>query len=684
LTEGEPAGKLYALRLLLRLPLRPSAWERLEDIDLPGYLGLTACPDPVADPAGFRFVLTGQLEGFESRPLQDRSAVAANCALLARELNLTDAERDLLHLMVLVQSEEILQQVSGLHGDLNASALARLLAAVLGHPLRQVREALRPYGLLWTCGLLRIDGSMATTLEHKIDLANGLPDLLAQPHDDVFVLFRNLFDRAPAPTLKARDYPHLRQDFGVVRDLLKRMRQGRTQNGPILLWGPPGTGKTEFARTVARAAGFELYEIGTERPESFSRRDYVDRNGAFNLAQALLARQGGAMLLFDEVEDVLPGRIHPLFGQLRDADRGKARMNKTLEGSDVPSIWIANTVSHIDPAALRRFAYVVEMRIPPRQVRKRIIKAAVKGLPVGAPLVDRLADAGDLSPAILAQAAKVARAVAPSPGKCDAVFERAADNALRAAGRRLPPASTGPNWRDYNPAFANADTDLAALAAGIVRTGTGRLCLYGPPGTGKSAYGAWLARQTGRPLLLKRASDLLGPYVGMTEQLIAEAFEEARDEGAVLLLDEADSFLADRRYAQRNWEVTQVNELLSQLEAYEGVCVFTSNLMDNLDPAVLRRFDAKVAFGYLRPEQLWPLFQTLLRNAGIACPRGANATEARRGLDSMANATPGDLTTVARRLRLSETPASWRAPLRALQAELAAKNGGPHRSIGFI
>ena len=59
---------------------------------------------------------------------------------------------------------------------------------------------------------------------------------------------------------------------------------------------------------------------------------------------------------------------------------------------------------------------------------------------------------------------------------------------------------------------------------------------------------------------------------------------------AVLILDEAASFLADRRDARANWEITQVNELLTQMEAHNGVFICTTNLMERLDPASLRRF----------------------------------------------------------------------------------------------
>ena len=70
-----------------------------------------------------------------------------------------------------------------------------------------------------------------------------------------------------------------------------------------------------------------------------------------------------------------------------------------------------------------------------------------------------------------------------------------------------------------------------------------------------------------RPLLIKRGSDLISAWVGETEQNLAKAFHEAEDLQAILLLDEVDGLLQDRRQATRSWEVSQVNEFLVQLEA---------------------------------------------------------------------------------------------------------------------
>ena len=250
-------------------------------------------------------------------------------------------------------------------------------------------------------------------------------------------------------------------------------------------------------------------------------------------------------------------------------------------------------------------------------------------------------------------------------------------NSLSALGMSRRPPEAVEVVTDYRPELVNTDCDLSPVLGGLRTHGSGRLCLFGPPGTGKTAYGRYLSEALDRPLLLKRASDLLSPYVGVAEKQIAGMFEEAKAEGAVLLLDEADSFLQDRGKAQRSWEVTQVNEMLTQMEAFDGVFIASTNLMDQLDTAALRRFDLKVRFGYLRPEQAWTMFQDAARRLGI---QEEIAVKAR--IASLTLLTPGDFATVIRQARMSR-PKDAGELLARLEAECQAKPDYRRKAIGF-
>jgi transitional endoplasmic reticulum ATPase len=169
----------------------------------------------------------------------------------------------------------------------------------------------------------------------------------------------------------------------------------------------------------------------------------------------------------------------------------------------------------------------------------------------------------------------------------------------------------------------------------------------------------------------------LGPreqWVGETEKAIARAFAEAEADDAVLLFDEADSFLSDRTGAVRSWEVSQVNEFLQQLESFRGVCACTTNLVDDLDQAALRRFVFKVPFTWLRPEQVVALF-------GATFPWCDPAPVARE-LAANPHLTPGDFAAVSRRVRAVGEEPDATGLVRMLRDEVAVKRVGG-RAIGF-
>lgn len=158
-------------------------------------------------------------------------------------------------------------------------------------------------------------------------------------------------------------------------------------------------------------------------------------------------------------------------------------------------------------------------------------------------------------------------------------------------------------------------------------------------------------------------------WVGGTEKAIARAFADARAEGALLIFDEADSLLADRRNAVRQWEVSQVNEMLTWMESHPLPFVCTTNLVENLDPATQRRFTFRIRLDWLRPEQLRLAW------------RSHFAAQVHSDVMAIDRLAPGDFANVARRMRAlgQEEPAEILAELRR---ESAAKEATA-RPIGF-
>jgi SpoVK/Ycf46/Vps4 family AAA+-type ATPase len=462
-----------------------------------------------------------------------------------------------------------------------------------------------------------------------------------------------------------------------VRPYLAQAVAGSRRGVNIFVHGAPGTGKSELARALAAELGCELFEVASEDEDG----DPVNgerRLRAYRAAQSFFDRRR-AMLVFDEVEDVFDDSVN-LPGFKSTAQRRKAWLNRTLEQNHVPTLWLSNSIEGIDPAFLRRFDVLVEVPVPPRAQRERILQAACGDL-ADAPTLARMAQAEALAPAVVDRVASVVRAIR---GEFDAAgaaraLEWLASRTLEAQGHPGLHAGTAAQLPGhYDPAILNADADLAALADGLALTRSARLCLYGPPGTGKSAFGRWLADRLGMPLLLKSASDLMSKWVGDSEKAIAAAFRLAEREGALLMIDEVDSFLRDRGGASQSWEVTKVNEMLTRMESFGGVFIASTNLMDELDPAALRRFDLKIRLDYLGPEQAALMLARQCAALGLGAPLPADLGAVRR----LAQLTPGDFAALARRHRFA--PFAHAAQLvAALEQECTLKRGRP-AAIGFL
>lgn len=154
--------------------------------------------------------------------------------------------------------------------------------------------------------------------------------------------------------------------------------------------------------------------------------------------------------------------------------------------------------------------------------------------------------------------------------------------------------------------MVNCNTDLKALFTKLINSKHKDYCilLYGQPGSGKSYAAQYLAQELGMTFIKKRASDLIDKWIGATERNIQAAFQEAKKKKGILVLDEADSFLFDRRKAERDFECASTNELLTQMEDHPYPFICTTNLKEKLDKASFRRFLFKIRFDYMTDKNI--------------------------------------------------------------------------------
>ena len=584
------------------------------------------------------------------------------------ELNRTELR--LMAFAVLLYTRPDLSRACSMIGELNDQSCYEALGKLLRLPENDIAEALSMRAKLSSIGLLSIDRSDEYYMRSKIDLlSRRFAELMVSEYTTPAEILKQHILPAPDTALTLDDFAHLGVLSEAAAGHLRRVSDAGISGCNILIHGVAGTGKTEFTRALARSLGLELYEIAW-LDEDDKPADRNDRMNALRMAQNIMAGQN-VMLMFDEVEDIFDR------GQ-RDFSLNKAWLNRFLEQNRVPTVWVCNNVGLIDPSAVRRFDMVIEMKAPPVSRRAEMI-ADYAGSFLDRRQIRSLAEHEAIVPALLKQADKVTESAAAgwAPERKGELFQKLLHNTLKAQGNfhALRTAARLPEV--YSIDYLNSKQDLAALAQGLVSSGRGTLCLYGAPGTGKSAYAAWLAEQAGRQLIYKRGSDLLSKYVGETEQLIAQAFEEAEENEAVLVFDEVDGFLQDRRQARQNWEVTQVNEMLTQMEAYRGIFVATTNLMNNLDQAALRRFDFKIEFSALRPDQAWRLFQAHCAQMSLSCSEELKADVLR-----IRQLVPGDFAVAVRQARIMPF-ADAVAFLKSLQTECSLKEGSKG-AMGFV
>lgn len=611
-----------------------------------------------------------ELEGF----LQEHETIDDNyfrrLNIVQKSFNLNDDEMEILIFSWIFFNKEQCNSLLDMIGSrrFRSTALPDVFTQL--YPDVDFENLVSNKGTLKQMSLLDEDLSISKRIEMFLDghSGNDLDSLYFKVYEGSSVAYKKLCRKNPKVEL--------------AFNMLKHHKTGDGLN--LFLYGVEGTGKTELAKAIAKELKrpLVLTNISTEGTHRENKDNSVVRSRMGSILYAATKyKHKKAILLVDEADVIL-----------NCCEKGA--LNFFLEQIKVPVIWISNTVNWIENSTLRRFDYSIHFDRPDAERRTQVWESVVSEHDAKSIIPeDKLKlfaeelqiTAGGITQAIVGtkklleagckiDPVKTIRTIAEAQSellKLDTEYA-SRDKETRAPRYLLDAISTDADMPKILKVMNAFDARWQEMKEGD-RPDSLNILLYGPPGTGKTEFAKHLARTLGRKLIIKKTSDLLNCYVGETEKNIRKMFKEAEEKKAILFLDEADSLIRDRSGATRSWEVTQVNEMLTQMENFKGIFIAATNFDDTLDTASRRRFALKVKFGYLKPEGIKMLWQAFFPS--VEMPDTA------RNLRML---TPGDFNAAYGTLRfydMSELTAD--AVLQALKSEIAYKDGREGRTMGL-
>ena len=478
-------------------------------------------------------------------------------------------------------------------------------------------------------------------------------------------------------------------DSEIVRHALRLLSPTNQAGCALLLFGPPGVGKTTFAQGLAKEAGLDALLCRHEG----KMREW-ERRMAIMTAVYAASENPNSVVLIDDCDAII-GTSHLWFlGNYDD----KKWLHGLLE-SNARMIFIVNDTTYIEESVARRFSFSIAFKEFSRNQRVQLWKNILEEHEIRDAFtghqVEDLAVRFNASPALIEQAVSHATLGDRHSGSA---LSRSISLALEAHeillhGRQsrsdVKTFDTNLIIDDLNVSGGNLKELLQELEqfndylseSGSRENLNLSLLLYGFSGTGKTYLARYVAHYLDKELVTKRASDLLNKYIGETEKRIVRMYEEAEAKDAVLLIDEADSLLFNRDRAVRSWEISLTNQFLSSMEDFRGIQIFTSNRFDDLDPATLRRFTWKLKFDYLKPEAKVVFYDTILAPL-VSSPLERDLEQELKRIPDL---SPGDYKAVKSRFRFkSHDRVSHAALINALKEESKAKQlHRGQKAIGF-
>jgi len=563
--------------------------------------------------------------------------------------------------------------------------LVRPLCALTGLQKANVAGALATESPLVRSGLLDKDRDIAVELTCYLE-GYGDSSLLAR-----------YFSEYTGDSIPIENHSMNKVHLHAITTLIANKPESRGIN--ILLYGDPGTGKTEFCRSLGRHLGRSVYEINNIDDEEVKNNSRVVFRRRALLACERSTDPLKSFIVMDEADAML--NAADWNNQIVSSDAEKGQINKILDDSKAVIFWITNRFYDIDRSTKRRFDYSVRfesLNFIQRQWiwNSSMQKHCIAGLLTNEEL-EKFAWDYEISAGGIDVAVRNAAEMMKRDEKKETIL--IASRQILSAHRKI--MEGGEERHDEQkmnaPAYSldglNINADMAETLLPIEKFNghwkknveemairNMNILLYGPSGSGKTEFARFVARHTKRRLIIKRASDILSQWLGETEKNIRNAFEEAEEKEAILFIDEADGLFMTRNNAVRTWEITHVNELLMNMESFTGMLICATNFKEVIDSAAIRRFAIKLEFDYLRPEGNITFYRRFLVPLVGTDLSESDSAE----IGSISALTPGDFkTTYQKHAFFEKSEISHRRLIHSLRQEVLVKNEKSFRKMGF-
>jgi transitional endoplasmic reticulum ATPase len=475
-------------------------------------------------------------------------------------------------------------------------------------------------------------GSPAGTLYRATQVEGG-PGPLADATEVKIEFTTESLQTNLAQDLTFEDFGGLHEQLRLVRELVELPLRfpalfrdvGILPPKGVLLFGPPGTGKTHLSRALANEVEASFYQING--PEIVG-TSYGETEGNLRRIFSEATHHAPSLILVDEVDAIAPKRAQVgTQSDTRMVTQLLASMDGLRRSDGVIVVGTTNRIDAVDPALRRpgRFDREIYFAPPDSTGRHEILQIHAREMPLSGAAVDHLAAIAERTPGYVgadlmelcreaglsALRRSVPRTAAhhelPAQALSVHVEPRDFDDAVLrvrpSATRQAAASPLGVRWSDIGGHEAVKERLRALVelpskyperfASLHLEPPTGIL-LYGPPGTGKTLLVRALATETNANFVVVNGAEIFSQWVGESEEAIRQVFIVARQLApAIVFVDQLDAIARSRQAREDDGTAARVvTQLLGELDSVRGlggvIVIGATNRVDLVDPSVLR------------------------------------------------------------------------------------------------